>query len=261
MQAFLIEYTQRDSPWHRMDPRWKLAGTLLSCVAVVLLQTLPGAAAALVGVLALLATGKLPWRWYTVRLGSVAVFLALFAILLPLTMPGEDWRLGPVGLSANGANLALLISLRALAIVALTLFLLATTPLETTLHAARALHCPGLAIQLLLLTYRYVYLFSDELSKLRIALRLRGYRNRVSAHSYRTIGHVTGTLLVRSYERAERVSQAMRCRGFDGQFRSLRTFQTGLGDLVKFAGLLALAAGLPWIIEAVWRMTEKGTLF
>lgn len=252
MQAYLVEYTQRDSLWHRMDPRWKLAGVLAGLVAVVLLQTLPAVAVALIAGLVLLASARLPWQWYAARLGSVALFLILFAVVLPLTMSGDDWHVGPIAISASGLALATKIAIKALAVVALTLFLLATAPLETTLHAAHALRFPGLASQLLLLTYRYVYLFGDELGKLRIALRLRGYRNRVTGHSYRTIGHVTGTLLVRSYERAERVSQAMRCRGFDGRFRSLRTFRTERADVVGCAILLALTIGLPWLVEIAW---------
>src|SRR5262249_17579757 len=93
---------------------------------------------------------------------------------------------------------------------------------------------PGLLIRLILLSYRYVFVLADEFARLRIALRVRGYRNRANRHSYRTVGHVTGTLLVRSQERAERVEQAMRCRGFDGRFRSLAVFRTTVGDVVFF---------------------------
>ncbi len=74
---------------------------------------------------------------------------------------------------------------------------------------------------------------------------MRGYRNRASRHSYRTVGHVTGILLVRGVERAERVSQAMRCRGFDGRFRSLTVFHTSLADLGLFA-LLSGGFGALW---------------
>jgi cobalt/nickel transport system permease protein len=88
---------------------------------------------------------------------------------------------------------------------------------------------------------------ADELRRLRIALRVRGYRNRASRHSYRTAGHVAGTLLVRGYERAERVGQAMRCRGFDGQFRSLSEFTTHPLDIVAFVLIAAFAVAL-----AVW---------
>jgi cobalt/nickel transport system permease protein len=122
--------------------------------------------------------------------------------------------------------------------------LLATAPLDATLKAARALHFPGLLVQLVLLTIRYTFLFATELARMRVALRVRGYRNRVSRLCYRTIGHVSGTLLVRGYERAERVGQAMRCRGFDGTFRSLTEFRTTAADVSAFVLVVALSSGL-----------------
>ena len=73
---------------------------------------------------------------------------------------------------------------------------------------------------------------------------MRGYRRRANLHSYRTVGHVTGTLLLRSYEQAERVGHAMRCRGFDGQFRSLANLKTRPADVVWFGAILLAAAGL-----------------
>jgi cobalt/nickel transport system permease protein len=94
------------------------------------------------------------------------------------------------------------------------------------------------------MSYRYLFVLADELARLRIALRVRGYRNRANRHSYRTAGHVAGTLLVRGYERAERVGQAMRCRGFDGQFRSLTAFHTRPADVLAFLVVTAGAAAL-----------------
>jgi cobalt/nickel transport system permease protein len=79
---------------------------------------------------------------------------------------------------------------------------------------------------------------------MRAALRVRGYRNRATGHCYRTVGHVAGTLLVRGAERAERVGQAMRCRGFDGRFRSLAEFHTRLTDVLLFGAIMATAVGL-----------------
>jgi cobalt/nickel transport system permease protein len=73
---------------------------------------------------------------------------------------------------------------------------------------------------------------------------VRGFRNRPDLRSYRTVGQVAGTLLVRSHERAERVAHAMRCRGFDGRFRSLHAFRGGARDVFAFALVLGSAAGL-----------------
>jgi len=124
------------------------------------------------------------------------------------------------------------------------LVLLASAPLEDTLKAAHALRVPGLLVQLAVLTYRYVFVLAGELARLRVALRVRGYRNRANRHSYRTIGHVAGALLVRGYERAERVGQAMRCRGFTGRFHSLAEFRTTATDVAAFALVVGCAGAL-----------------
>jgi cobalt/nickel transport system permease protein len=238
---------QADSPIHRLDPRWKLAAVLLAVAGTAVVQTLPAAAGALLVALILLLISRLPARWYLTRVGTVGLFLGLFVLFLPFTVHGseaETWRLGPLSVSLPGLLLALRLLAKATAILTLMLVLLATAPPEATFKAARALHVPGLLVQLAMLTIRYTFLFAGELARMRVALRVRGYRNRASRHSYRTIGHVAGTLLVRGYERAERVGQAMRCRGFDGRFRSVTEFRTTAADVLFFTILVSATAAL-----------------
>ncbi len=235
----------------RLDPRWKLAALLPAAGLVATLRQVGPALVALAGAWLLAALARLPLRWYLVRVGIVVLFLALFVGLLPFTHhAGETpWQVGPVGVSPHGLELALLITVKAVAVLTLVLVLWMTAPWEVTLKAAHALRLPGLVVQLVALTYRYLHLLVEEVGRLRIALRVRGYRNRANLHSYRTVGHVAGTLLVRSSERAERVGQAMRCRGFDGRFRSLVDFATRPADVLAF-GLIAVWAGglLAWDI-------------
>jgi cobalt/nickel transport system permease protein len=235
-----------DSPLRRLDPRWKLAALALAGAAVAALQTLPASALALAGALVLALLGRLPPLWFLARLGTVALFLAPFALVLPFLFEDASgiFALGPVQVSVHGVDLALRLCCKALTIVTLMLVLLATTPLDALLPAAHALRVPGLIIQIAVLTYRYLFVLSDELARLRVALRVRGYRNRVTLHSYRTVGHVAGTLLVRGHERAERVGQAMRCRGFDGRYRSLAVFRTTPADVAAFAVIVGAALGL-----------------
>jgi cobalt/nickel transport system permease protein len=230
----------------RLDPRWKLAALLLFAAVAATLHTLGVAAVALASALLLALLARLPLRWFLQRLGAAALFFALFALPLPWLLGGDGpgWSWGPIRLSWHGVESALLLTAKAITLVTLFLTAQATAPLETTLKAAHALRIPGLLVQLGLLTYRYVFVFADELRRLRIALRVRGFRNRARRHSYRTAGHIAGTLLVRGYEHAERVGQAMRCRGFDGQFRSLTMFTTRSTDIVAFLLLVASAAAL-----------------
>jgi cobalt/nickel transport system permease protein len=236
----------------RLDPRWRLAALASAALAAALLQTLPAALGALGGALVLACLARLPLRWYGARVAGLGAFVALFALPLPLLLEGgPTWQLGPLRLSAHGATAALLLSVKAITLLTLALIVLASGPLDATLKAARSLRAPGLFVQLGLLTYRYVFVLADELRRLRIALRVRGYRNRPTRHSYRTLGHLAGTLLVRGHDRAERVGHAMRCRGFDGRFRSLTTFRTTPADVLFFfvvAGGAAALCGWDWLM-------------
>jgi cobalt/nickel transport system permease protein len=126
----------------------------------------------------------------------------------------------------------------------LALTLLASAPIQVTLAAAGQLGVPKLLVHLTTLTYRYVFLLLDELGRFRVALRVRGFRNAMTGHAYRTIGQVTGTLLVRGSDRADRVAQAMCCRGFDGHFHTLTTFRTRPADVLLFVILAGVSGGL-----------------
>ena len=152
----------------------------------------------------------------------------------------RDFTALGVGQSGTDKNGRLVFTLKTLAIFTISLALTASTPMNTTLQAAASLRVPGRLVHLAMLTHRYLFLFAAELGRLRLALRVRGYRNRPTMHCYRTIGNVAGTLLVRSSERGERVAQAMRCRGFDGRFRSLTEFCTRFADV---AGFIVIAGG------------------
>jgi cobalt/nickel transport system permease protein len=237
-----------DSPLRRLDPRWKLAALALTVLSAATLRTLSASAAALLFALLLAVLARLPTRWYLTRLGAMALFLGFFTLPLPFLLHDPGAVEQPLfHFSWHGATVGLLLATKGLTLVTLALVVLATAPLDATLKAAHALRVPGLLVQLVLLSYRYAHLLADELARLRVALRVRGYRNRATRHCYRTVGHVTGTLLVRGYERAERVGHAMRCRGFDGRFRSLTTFRTRPADVFAFLAIVVVAGGIWWL--------------
>jgi cobalt/nickel transport system permease protein len=234
-----------DSSLRSLDPRGKLLALAGSALVVATLSTLLAAGLALAGSLVLVILARAPRRWYLQRLGSLGLFLVVFTLPLPFLLVGEGvlFSLGPLAFSLGGARVALLLAAKAVALVNLFLVLLVSAPLDDTLKAAHAIHVPGVLVQLGLLSYRYLFLLRDELLRIRIAMRVRGFRNHPNAHSYRTFGHVAGTLLVRGHERAERVEEAMRCRGFDGRFRSLTSFRLRLRDGL-FAALLVAGSVL-----------------
>jgi cobalt/nickel transport system permease protein len=243
-----------DAPLSRLDPRWRLAALLPAGAVAGMLQTPGPALVALGGAALIVGLARIPPRWYATRVATVAFFLGLFLLFLPLVPhePEKRWWLGPVSLSPRGLTVALVLLVKAVALVSLLLAASTTAPLDVQLKALYALHVPGLVVQLVALTVRYLGVLLEEFATLRIALRVRGYRQRVTPRSLRTIGHVAGMLLVRASERAERVGQALRCRGFDGRFHALTEFRSRWIDGCFFAAVTATAAAL-----LLWDLVER----
>ncbi len=179
MTSFLTPLVCLESPLRRFDPRWKLAALTISLVVTACLQTPVTAAIALIGAVILAGLARLPIPAFFERLKIVLPALVLFTIFLPFVVPDpEPVLIGPIRLSSPGLRLALLFILKALAIFTLTLVLTAASSLSETLQGAASLRVPGTLIHIAMLTYRYLFLFANELGRLRLALRVRGYRNR-----------------------------------------------------------------------------------
>ncbi len=232
-----------ESPLLRWDSRWKLAAFVPAIGLVAGMQMLLPIATAFLEAVLLILLSRQPLSWYFKRWAFLFPLLAALFVVLPLVMHGEGgfWEIGPVKVSMFGFLGACRLTLRALTIVSLALILLTTTHLPNLYKAAHCLYIPSPIVHIFALSYRYLFLLAEEFGRLRIALRLRGFRNRGNLHSYHTIGNVAGILLVRGTERAERVGQAMRSRGYDGQFHTLTEFRTTWADIGWFFLIMATA--------------------
>ena len=245
--SLAVEYlATRDSLLARCDPRWRLAAFGLAILGVAFLLRPMPLVVALVFAVTLAVVGRVPGRWYRTRLATLLVALVPFLAVLPFTVDRGDrlWEWRFLHVTDAGLVAAGVLAMKTVALVTLALTLLASAPLHVTLAAAGRLGVPRLFVQLTLLTYRYVFLLLDELNRLRVALRVRGFRNAMTGHAYRTVGQVTGTLIVRGADRADRVAQAMRCRGFDGHFRTTTKFRTRPADAVMFLLIVGVYGGL-----------------
>lgn len=230
------------TPLDRLDPRTRVLAALLFCFAVSFADTPAGLGAALTAAAAAAATARLPFAATLRRLAALEGCLALGLIALPFTMSGDAGSAGAgpagagpgdvgqagaaftvFGFAASWAGLerAAALATRAGA-AALTVAALAGTLTPAALGAALAgLGVPDKAVQLYLYAHRYLDVTGREHRRLTTALRARGFRPGFNRHTWRTYGLLFGMLSLRSLERADRVSAAMRCRGFDGRFRSL----------------------------------------
>ncbi|MFO0822657.1 MAG: energy-coupling factor transporter transmembrane component T [Gemmataceae bacterium] len=188
----------------------------------------------------------MPRGWLRNRLALLAFAALPFLLVLPFTLDpsGPGWDVGPLRLSEHGIVAGATVFARCLGIGCFALVLIGTTPLHHTLAAAHKLKVPGLLVLLTGLAYRYAFLLGDELRRVRVALRTRGFRMKPDRHGYTTTGHVVGAVLVRGAERADRVTEAMRCRGFDGRFHTTTAFRTTFADIMAFVVCVAAIAAL-----------------
>ena len=118
----------------------------------------------------------------------------------------------------RGLGLAAAIAAKAVAIALLMEPLLATAPLPVTLHGLSRLGAPEMVGQMVLLSHRYLHVFRHEARRMTAGMRVRGFEKRTDVETLRAVANFLGMLFVRSFERTERVFDAMRARGYRGRF-------------------------------------------
>ena len=241
----MFELGQESSRLARLDPLGRVLGL---AVASVLLAVLSHVWTALIGLLAaasLLAIARPPLGGVCRRLAAVNVFILFLWLVVPFSTLGQPvWSLGPLTMTRSGLDLALLTTIKANALVLLFMALLASMNPATLGQAMRGLGLPAKLVFIFLSSYRYIGLLYDEWLRLRTAARLRGFVPSTTWRGYQTIAAMYGMVMVRSFERAGRIYEAMLLRGFSGQFHSLDAFRFRPGDFAFVALLSGVFAGI-----------------
>jgi cobalt/nickel transport system permease protein len=234
-----------DSAVHRLDPRIRIASAVIYSCATALCRELPALFAALILSAGLVALARLRTIEVLKRLLVVNGLVLFIWAVLPFTFPGEAlFRLGPFNAAREGVELAAQITLKSNAIVLALIALVATMPFATAGHALHRLRVPDKIVHLLLMTYRYIFVLEQEYLRLARAAAIRGFRPGTNLHTYRTYAYLVGMLFVKAVDRAERVRQAMLCRGFKRTFYSLQEFRAGAGSVVFLVLMSAAVVGI-----------------
>lgn len=240
------------SPLHTLDPRVKIVAATLFTLMVAILTQFDALTVALAISVGLIFTAQLDLKEVLKRLLIINAFVLFFWLLLPVTVPGSPFgQLGPLTITHEGVVLAARLTIKSNAIVLASIALLATEPIATLGQALGHLKVPTKLVQLLLLTYRYIFVIEQEYRRLLRAAIIRGFYAKTNLHTYKTYAYMVGILFVRASFRAERVHQAMRCRGFSGRFYSLHQFNFSNHErLWSFIFVLAILVigGLEWLI-------------
>ncbi|MCX4778893.1 cobalt ECF transporter T component CbiQ [Streptomyces sp. NBC_01264] len=209
-------YRPGSSPVHDLPPHCKLAATF-GFVAVVV--STPREVVWAFGLYAVLiaaatAVARIPLGFLLRRLLIEVPFVA-FAVLMPFVAQGERVEFAGMSLSVSGLWGAWNVLAKGTLGVAASVLLASTTELRALLLGLQRLKLPPLLVQIASFMIRYGDVISDELRRMSIARRSRGFEARGIRH-WGVLAKTAGALFIRSYERGERVYLAMVSRGYAG---------------------------------------------
>lgn len=247
MAIDIDRYAHIESTLKRWDVRYKIASLGVFILAVSLVKTLPIAVAALCAALVALNAAKLPREFVRNGIQFVAIFLVPFLLILPFSYPGESpHRLLGMEFAFEGLRLGILIVIKAIAIVLTSYAIFGTSRFDVSMIALQRLKCPKIFVQMLLFTYRYIFVFLAELRRMEVAMKARGFVPKANLATLTTFGNFIGTLLVRSFERTERIYKAMLSKGYHGEFYTMVEFNSQSRDYSKM--VIAITAAIALLV-------------
>jgi cobalt/nickel transport system permease protein len=159
----------------------------------------------------MMALAELPYKLLLSRV-LIALPFCLFAGLsnvifdrtAAFTISGVTVSLGVLSLAT--------ILLKMYLCVMSALLLVATTQFTELTAQLRRLHVPMTFVMVFEMTFRYIGVLLEEVHAMTTAYKLRSGTKK--ALEMRHMGSFEGQILLRGFDRAERVHAAMRCRGY-----------------------------------------------
>jgi cobalt/nickel transport system permease protein len=214
---FLDETASKNSVIHVLNPVLKLILTVIYIVTILSFGKYE-------------VSGLMPYVFYPViifilsEVPFVQIFKRVFMVLpfvfgLGIFNPIFDTKVYAVILgveiSAGWISLVSLIIKFTLTVLS-GLLLISTTGIEKIAFALRKLMVPKIFVTQMLLTYRYISVLLEEAALIVKAYSLRAPLER--GVKYKAYGSLLGQMLLRAFDRANRVYNAMILRGFNGEY-------------------------------------------
>lgn len=221
----------QDTAIHRVDPRAKIIATIVFLAAVVsfrkyeISQMVPF----IIYPVYLISAGNIPTGYILRKVLYVSPFAIMIGIFNPLLDHSTAMTIGSFTVSGGWISFCS-IMLRFFLTVSTALALIACTGFNNVCYALHKLGAPRIFVTQLLFIYRYLFVLMEEGARMLRARSLRSYNGK--GGGLRVYGSLTGHLLLRTVNRAQRIHNAMVCRGFDGNMRIMRKSSFMLKDLV-----------------------------
>ena len=242
---FDSDFAYGDSIIHRLDPRFRLMIAVVFSIVIAVSSRWIALAMGLCFSIWLVLIGRLPLKNVCARLILVNGLILFLWLFVPFSIEGTHlFTIGTLTATTQGVVYLARLTLRCNTILLALIGLLSTIPIFTLGRAMREMKVPGKIVQLFFFTYRYLHVIHLEYQRLLNALKIRGFQPKTSLHTYKTVAYLVGMLLVKSYDRSERIQKAMLCRGFKGIFYDLNEFSLRPFDIVMMSLMLLTVVGI-----------------
>ena len=249
--AEMDELAARASPIHALHPTAKLLATVAFIIVTLSYDKydLSGLAPMVLWPVLLFQISGIEVRCCFHKLRVVLPLVMAVGLFNPIFDRTVVLRLG--GLSITGGVISMItLMLKGVFCLSASFLLIATTPIDQLCAALRQLHVPKVLVTLLLLTYRYVGVMTEELAIMTEAYLLRAPGQKGIHLS--AWGSFLGQLLLRSMDRAQELYASMLLRGYHQRFHyaQVRRFQGR--DALYLAGCVLSFALLRYVPVAQW---------
>lgn len=224
---YFNDLARRHSFFHHLHPVGKVVITLVFVITATSFDKyeIAGLLPLFFYPIVAMAAGGVPYRRLVKRLLLVSPFVLLVGLFNPLFDRTPHDIAGFFTLSGGWLSF-ISITIKLFLTTLAALILIATTSLPEIGAALRQFGFPRPLVVQLLLLHRYLYVLLEEVGRITQACELRSAPGK--GLPYGAWGSLLGQLLLRTVARAQRIYQAMLCRGFSGEFRLLtpRPLQT-----------------------------------
>ena len=255
-------YHDKESFVHRLDPRVK---TIVTIVFIISNALLPDGAwlafvLAWVFLLGINLLSNLGFM-YTFKRSFVALPFALVAVTVLFSIPGNPvssfhFLMWDFTITDAGLLRFVSILIRSWLSVQMAIMLVAVTRFPDLIHALEHLHVPAILTTIIAFLYRYLFVLVDEVYRL-----LRARESRSAAVSgqrsggsvvwrAKVAGNMAGQLFLRSYERSDRIYNAMLSRGYTGHLYTLNPHEMKSRDYL----VTALVVVLIFVMQILGRL-------
>jgi cobalt/nickel transport system permease protein len=256
--SYLDKYADKNSLLHCIDPRVKITVFVAFILSVVFTGPSSFVVFAAYGaiIVALIIISQVPPGYVLKRSLVVIPFVLAITIFVPFFKKGEvigGYSLGNLRLDLTYDGLLVVwnVLVKSYLSVLCMILLTSTTRYTHLLRGLGKLKCPALIVMVLSFMYRYVFLFEDELDKMKQAKAARTIGGSRWFHT-KALANILGNLFVRSYERGESVYLAMCARGFDGEIRTMNELKLVRQDFLFLLIMISVLAGIKLL--DVWRL-------